>query len=207
MGAITVADNTQAKYEEACCKTKPTCAQATCAAGTKMKTGVEKTSCASDAASCQADCCEANPQVCGGLTGISCPYGFFLESAYWDTTNADKSKQTPQATMDAWKAKVGTETNKNTNCCTPRMDCARGTTTPAPVAATTTPAPALKYSQHKIATQREGNHPAMNIVWLAVGGVMGVAVLAVAHGLRSRTAAEDSREVDTLFADEMSSIE
>lgn len=177
--AITVAAaGDQAKYESACCKTKPTCAQATCAAGTKMKKEVAKTSCTSDLASCQDDCCESDDQKCGGVTGIACPYGFFNEADTWNS-------KTPAATKDEWKNKAGNETNKNTNCCTARMECFYGTTTPVPVVVTTTPAAALKYSVHKAAIQ-EGTQPqGGNVAYLGAGAVLGMGVLMVVQRLRS----------------------
>merc|ERR1712070_963660 len=108
-----------------------------------------------------------------------------------------------KARKDAWNNKPANETTKNDACCTKQAACSNtSTTTPAPAVATTTPKPALKYSAHQVAIQKE-NHPAMNMVWLAVGGFIGMAVHAVAHGLRSRTAAEaDPREVDNLLVDD-----
>lgn len=138
--------------------------------------------------------------TCGGLTGISCPTGFYNEnegtSAWTHIEDATKRK----AAMDAWANKNATEATKNTNCCTAKATCALivGTTTPAAVAATTTPAaaPALKFSQHKIAIQ-DSEHPwSMNVAWLAVGGFVGMGVLMAVQGLRSRAAAAETNLLD-----------
>merc|ERR1719158_21324 len=127
------------------------------------------TFCTTDATpgSCDAACCEADTEKCGGLT-ITCAAGFYNPSSGFVTGDADASKNTPKAVMDAWKNLAANETNKNDNCCVAKAQCtnytsahiAAGiTTTPAPVNyATTTPAAALKYSQHKIAVEQASSH-------------------------------------------------
>jgi len=152
------------------------------APGYKMKKDVAKTSCTGDHTSClppATECCEKNVQTCGGLSGITCGYGTFDASS----TFTDK---TPQKVADAWKNTLANETNKNTNCCSPAAACSSqiGTTTPAPAVTTTPAAPARLYSQHKIAVGHDQS--GSNMVWLGVGGVMGMAVLMVIRGLQSR---------------------
>merc|ERR1712224_736668 len=88
-------------------------------------------------------CCEVDKATCGGLsasTGITCPYGFYDESATWVLSGDSK---TSQATMDKWNKLPATAATKNTACCTPAAQCKfepLGTTTPAAAAVTTTPA-------------------------------------------------------------------
>merc|ERR1712146_245079 len=82
--------------------------------------------------------------------------------------------------------KEGNSTTKNTACCTERNACAAWTTTPAPGVVTTTPAaPALKYSQHKVATVQRSS--GSNMVWLGAGAVVGMGVLMAVQGFRSKT--------------------
>merc|ERR1712139_371245 len=169
-----------------CCLTKATCKMGVCGAGTKKKAGVDDLSCAKDAASCAwltlSPCCEADPATCGGLEGtITCATGFYDESATgWDL---DPENPTPKAVKDAWRNKPATAATKNTACCTARAACTAApaaTTTPP---ATTTPAtPALKFSEHKVATE-EGSS---NMVWLGAGAMIGMGVLMIVQGLRSR---------------------
>merc|ERR1712139_552410 len=125
-----------------------------CGAGYKMKAGVEKLACPSDAASCAsatANCCEADTAKCGGYKGtLTCAVGFYDESAAADFDLA-KNK----AAKDAWMNKPATAATKNTACCTAKASCgaavAGATTTPA---ATATPAtPALKFSENKVASE------------------------------------------------------
>merc|ERR1712139_293516 len=103
-------------------------------------------------AACASECCEADSKTCGGLTGISCKYGFFDERELW-------TAKTSKAAKDAWNGKAANETNKNTNCCSAREPCRipTGTTTPKAAAAVVTPtpaAPALKFSEHKVAIEQ-----------------------------------------------------
>jgi len=165
-------------YKATCCSGVATCAAATCKAGEKKKAGVEKLACTGNAKSCT-DCCELDAQKCGGQTGISCPYGTYDESTMW-------TKDTKDAVKDAWKNKAGNSTTKNTACCTERNACTAWTTTPAPGVVTTTPAaPALKYSQHKVATMQRSS--GSNMVWLGAGAVVGMGVLMAVQGFRSKT--------------------
>merc|ERR1712139_367855 len=120
-----------------------TCALAKCPAGYKIKTTAAKTLCTGHADTCTATlCCEKNVLTCGGLTGISCPTGFYNEnegtSAWTHIEDATKKK----AAMDAWANKNATEATKNVACCTKKAACIHvvGTTTPAAGAVTTTPA-------------------------------------------------------------------
>jgi len=202
----------QAAFDAACCAAKATCAQATCPAGYKKRANQEKTTCTGLVATCTTTnlntCCQKDDQKCGGLDNIYCKYGFYDERNFWVETEG--ATKTPQSTKDAWNNKAGNETNKGTNCCTPRAICKLpGSTTPAPTltpAVTTTPvAPALKFSEHKVATaDQTADRPwAANMVWLGVGGLIGMGVIMAVQGLRSRMSApvedEDSDDADALL--------
>merc|ERR1712216_178385 len=108
-----------------CCTTLATCAVAVCPAGSKKKTadGVDKLSCTSDAASCNTvggACCESDTATCGGLTSITCAYGFYAENDFFVYSG---DKKTPKAVVDAWLSKPATEATKNTACCTAKATC------------------------------------------------------------------------------------
>lgn len=191
-----------------CCSAKASCAVARCPAGYQNKVSAAKTLCSGGAELCaQGTCCELNPNTCGGMSGIVCPKGFFNENLDWShIKDATKMK----AAQNAWRSKNATDATKNTNCCTEQVACALpvGTTTPAAgaaAAATTTPAaPALKFSEHRVATSGSDHAWATNTFWLAVGGFIGMGVLMAVQGLRSRTTTSDadSREVSNLLANE-----
>lgn len=190
-----------------CCTAKATCAVADCGAGKKKKKNVDTLMCSGDHTTCTTGslCCEADKNTCGGLTGIVCPYGFFDESSTWILFG---DKKTPQATMDAWKKKNASEATKNTACCTPRAPCkyeapAAATTTPAAVVVTTTPsAPALKYSENKLDVEDQTQPLSANLVPLGVGCLMGMAVLMVVRGIRSRRQPSPTRVVQRLMTDD-----
>lgn len=195
---------------ENCCTAKATCASAKCPAGYMMKAKVEKTTCSTDAASCTKDqaaidvCCQKNPNTCGGLSNIACPTGFFNENSGVDSWKHIKDATKRQAAKDAWANKNATDATKNTACCTPKAACVHyvGTSTPAATPATTTPAaPALKFSEHKVAIQASERPVGTNMLWLAVGGFIGMGVLMAVQGLRSRTGTTeaDPREVNHLL--------
>jgi hypothetical protein len=129
--------------------------------------------------------------TCGGIaatTGIVCKYGFFNEMDSWGL-------KTTQSVKDVFNAKVASKANASTVCCTARVACAiPGTSTPAPAVVTTTPAAAaLKYSEHNIAV--EGSQSSgVNMLWLGVGAVVGMGVLMVVQGLRSKSQASEQNE-------------
>lgn len=132
---------TTANFATVCCAPTATCAAAKCPAGYKMKANVATLSCHGDHLACTPICCELDKTTCGGLvatTGITCPYGFYDESALWVLSG---DGMTAQATMDSWNKLPATEATKNTACCTAAAECKVevGTTTPAPGVVTTTP--------------------------------------------------------------------
>merc|ERR1712100_125532 len=103
--------------------------------------------------------------------------------------------KTTQAVKDVFNGKGPVSAaNASTVCCTARVACAiPGTSTPAPPAATTTPAAAaLKFSEHKIAVEASQSAGA-NMLWLGVGALVGMGVLMVVQGLRSKTQARDQQ--------------
>lgn len=182
-----------------CCTTQATCKDAVCKAGYKKKANVDKNFCPTNRDSCaeaSGGCCEKDNTKCGGVTQvIQCAYGFYDESTTWIFNNKDPSKNTPKATMDAWKNKNTTEGTRNTECCTPKAICeyeAPATTTPGPVAtaATTTPVyvgTVRRYSEHMAAVQKGSDQPrGASMVWLGVGGLIGMGFLMAVQGLRSR---------------------
>merc|ERR1711990_692195 len=137
---------------------------------------------------CTTDCCQDDTNTCGGIAAtstIKCKYGFYNEMDAWDS-------KTTQAVKDAFNIKIASAANASTVCCSPRVACAiPGTSTPAPPAATTTPAAAaLKFSEHKIAVETTQSTGA-NMLWLGVGALVGMAVLSVVQGLRSKTQARE----------------
>jgi len=146
-----------------CCSGSATCAIATCPAGKKKKKDSDKTFCTSDVSTCEATCCEADAETCGGVTGIRCAAGFFKPSTAFVTGDADESKNTPKAVMDAWKLLAANETTKNTVCCAAQAQCTNVTTKQAVVVvqvqtnageATTTPAAMRLYSQQRLPSRR-----------------------------------------------------
>jgi len=182
----------QKKFDTDCCVPKATCKDAKCPAGYKAKQGVGAIPCAGDADSCVKDaagtvllgCCQVDAATCGGQTDMNCAYGFFNEQTMW---NAD----TKQTVMDAWNAKPGNATNKNTNCCTARAICdVTATTTPLP---TFTPAaPALKYSVHK---DLKAKQESSKMMWLAGGAIAGMSIMMLVQRMRSTPARRVQRDV------------
>lgn len=183
-----------------CCKAVATCKVAACPAGMKKKVtvGIDTVTCPSDGASCNSvagPCCELDPLKCGGLTGISCAYGFYDESALW--IKAGKLK-TAKSITDAWNNKPATQANKNTNCCTAKTVCAKpvGTTTPAPtVTPTATPASVIRRYSQEISVGNGKNNNA-NMVSFGVGGLIGMSVIMGVQALRSRMNAAVYNEMD-----------
>merc|ERR1711907_568931 len=116
---------------QACCTTKATCAIAVCSAGFKKKANVDNLSCSGGRDSCSdtamgGTCCEKDTSTCGGVVGITCPYGFYDERTLWNS-------KTPEEVKDAWNGRATTEKTKNADCCTPKAACFNeGTTTPSP---------------------------------------------------------------------------
>merc|ERR1712196_187404 len=97
--------------------------------------GSDKTYCTSDASTCDAACCEADTNKCGGLT-ITCAAGFFNPSTAFDA-------KTPKAVSDAWKNLAANETNKNTVCCDALAQCTNYTSAHKAAGITTTPVPVV----------------------------------------------------------------
>jgi len=161
----------------ACCSPKATCAASVCPGGSKKKANSDNIVCAGDTTTCPASCCEADTNTCGGQTGLACAVGFYDESMVF----GNKPKYT-QAEQDAWKSKATTAKTKNTDCCTKKAECAANTvalgetTTPAAVASTTPAAPARLFSEHKEAV-KSSSSSVPNMVYLAVGGFIGMAAL------------------------------
>merc|ERR1711865_1260656 len=90
------------------------CTAGTCSAGYKKKatlTDLFCTSSATDAKSCNTDCCELDNLKCSSYaTSISCADG-----TYWD------------ATASADTATTAAGANKDTACCTAKATCTAGT--------------------------------------------------------------------------------
>lgn len=173
-----------AKQKE-CCLPRPKCGSHACPAGKKMKPGMALQTCARKE-TCTADCCMDDDQKCGGLTGITCPYGFFYEPDGWDHRGV---KATVQGIMDAWRNKPGNVTNKNVNCCTERAACSR-----AAIFTSTPVAPALKFSAlngdvtKKIKKEEKR---AGTAVWVGAGAFVGFVILAFARTANSRKASHE----------------
>merc|ERR1712118_655951 len=104
----------------------------------EKKSGLAATTLCATTDSCTTDCCQDDAATCGGLAAtstITCKYGFYNEMDGWDA-------KTTQAVKDVFNGKGPVSaTNASTVCCVARVPCAiPGTSTPAPLAATTTPA-------------------------------------------------------------------
>lgn len=185
------------KQTNGCCTAKATCAVAKCKSGYKLKANVEMLSCTGDKDSCAEGsiCCQLDVTKCGGLAGITCPYGTYDESTRW-------TSDTTQATKDAWNNKAATAATKNTDCCTAEAACSTDvTTTPAAVVTTTPVAPARLFSEHKHAiTKTSGGSKASFVL---VGAFTGMAVMFMVQKLRQKSedrVQAESREVDGLLA-------
>lgn len=205
LGSRSVKGATTAQINAACCAPKAKCSHYSCPKGYKAKTSANNTVCSGDVATClTTTCCEADKTTCGGnyptAGDLTCGTGFYDERTFWKAAD-DKDlgiTKTTQAAKDAWALKVGNSTKL---CCTPVANCtnitstataAGVTTTPAPVV-TTTPAaaPALKFSEHKVAVEKSSGS---NMVWLGVGAFMGMGVLMFVQRLRSRRQLSSSDE-------------
>merc|ERR1712080_351575 len=80
-----------------------------CGSGRTHKADLTNTFCttsATDAASCDSNCCGPNENTCGGVKGgVACPFDQFAGSD------------------NVWKNKKTTEKTKTTDCCTPKSTC------------------------------------------------------------------------------------
>merc|ERR1712178_378458 len=107
--------------------------------------------------------------------------------------------------MDAWKNRAATDKNKNTNCCTKREVCKVpvpiGTLTPTPPAAAVTLTPAVRlFGEHE--ANEVANRPwSANMIWLGVGGLIGMGVLMLVQGLRAKVPAVEATQAETEDAD------
>jgi len=192
-----------AQYTKDCCSQVATCASATCPAGYKKRVNSAKVACSGSSITCSLSCCIADTKKCSGYMGsIACPYGTFYEPAFWIAPGG-AAASTPQAEVEAWMNRPANATNKNTNCCTARVACAIGTTTPNPTA---TPAvPALKYSAHTKAINKE-EKKSEHIFWMAIGAMAGMGVFMQAQNLRSKRRAiptENESDSEGTLLDEM----